>query len=61
MSALLCFFEVIFGTSCYNLALERDVVLKHLLEGENLRLAADKGEHDNAESRLKLSERIKLI
>ena len=54
MGAVLRFFEVEFGASAHDLALVVDVVLQHLLQVEDLRLAVHQRQHDRAEGVLQL-------
>ena len=61
MRPFLCFTQIIPCTPGDNLALEIDIILQHLLQGQNTRFSINKREHDHAKCRLHLRIGIQLI
>ena len=61
MCSVLSFFEVVLSSSCDNLFLEIDIILKNFLESKDFRFTVNDCKKDYAERCLKLSVRVKLI
>ena len=61
MGAFLRFFELVLRAAGDDVFLVLDVVMKHLLEVQHLRLAVDEREHDDAEAVLELRVLVELV
>ena len=54
MSPLLCFFQIVARSSRHHFFLEFDIVIKYIIQIQQLRLTIHQSDHDNAESILEL-------
>ena len=61
MGPLLCLFQVKDGPAGDDLPLEADVLLEHLLEGEDLGGPVHQGQHDDAHRLLHLAVGVELV
>ena len=61
MGALPCLLQVILGPAADDLILELDVLLDHLLQGQDLRHLVVDGQHDDAHGILQLGVLVQLV
>ena len=61
MGALLGLFQVILGTAADDLVLELDVLLDHLLQGQDLGHLVVNGQHDDTHGILQLGILVQLV